>query len=248
MLQACQGSARECLGMSHQEMREAESAGHVACASCPPWGPLGLVFRLHQKSHFSKASRLLRISAAAIDDEQAENQWRQVRLRLPAGVQIFQPSGPSSSTKRILDELMQHSSASRGNPAQLLSVCAPSGDFVEGCKSLPHFHFGEDAYSPAEPLPRSDPRQFRREAAGDRNANERWKAIEARHLARFSKTPSPQPIVFCVQASRVPFPGKRPKNFLCWAFVTACCVANDQDLLPSAFRFRSHGHRQGQKG
>jgi len=174
MLQACQ-VAGECLRMSHQENARAEIGW--ACCMCvmPAMGTFRLAFACIRKP-FSKASRLLRISAAASMTNRRKISGDKF-VAAPAGVQFSSRAAqvPQQEHSRRTDAHLPQVEES----SQLLSVCAPSGDFVEGCKSLPHFHFGENAYSLQSLCPRRNPRRFRREAAGDRtqtNAGRRPKA------------------------------------------------------------------------
>jgi len=126
----------------------------------------------------SKASRLLRISAALVTNS-AEIVDDQLRCG-SAGVCNFPAARPRSSNKSILDELM-HIFRSRGIQPAFLGL-RPSGDFVEGPQALPH-SISVKSLLPAEPLHRSDPRQFRgKQPAIERN--ERWRRRSAQP-ARF---------------------------------------------------------------
>src|SRR5467141_1611964 len=134
----------------------------------PAMGTFRLAFACIRKP-FSKASRLLRTSAAA----SMTNRRKSV----------------ATSSLRLRPVCNFH----------------PSGDFVEGGKSLPHFHFGEDAYS----LKSLCPDAIHGDFVGKQPAIERKRTLEGveARIWRVFKTPSPQPIVFAFRLHVFHFPG-----------------------------------------
>jgi len=165
-----------------------------------------------------------------IDDEEAEISGDKF-VAAPAGVQ-FPAERPKFLNKSILDELM-HIFRSRGIQPAFIGL-RPSGDLVEGCKSLPHFHFVEDAYSLQSLCPGAIHGNF----VGKQPAIKRKRTlerIEAR-IWRVFKTPSPQRSSlrsgFTCSISR-----GNAQEFSLLGFCHCLLRCEWSGLLPSAFAF-----------